>query len=181
SHLMVHDSHRPNSPPFEPGNGDELAARRRPNRRAVGDLAEAGKVRGAEQLHDLPATQGGSLTSGQEQSRDVSQRGIYRKNSFEIGRNMPQRLQRRQRQRVRLAKRSDGGPAQGRDVPYGAERKRQVPRQAPHIGALAANDLELRRILVDLPQELERLDPHPPRLRQGGTVLSGELVSTLAP
>src|SRR5690606_33680504 len=94
---------------------------------------------------------------------------------------MPQRLQRRQRHRVRLAKRSDGGPAQGRDVPYGAERKRQVPRQAPHIGALAANDLELRRILVDLPQELERLDPHPPRLRQGGTVLSGELVSTLAP
>src|SRR3546814_7927176 len=80
--------------------GDSTA--RRPKRGAVGEIAETVQIHGTEKRHSLPLAQAGRFASGDRQRRDVGQRGLYRKKVLAIGRNMPECLEGRQRDRAGL-------------------------------------------------------------------------------
>ena len=56
--------------------------------------------------------------------------------------------------------RSHNRPAQGREVPDGSERQRQVAPEGPDIGTLSALDHEICVVSVGAADEVQPLDEH---------------------
>src|SRR5271165_641237 len=174
----IDDSYRAKAPIFDPGQRNQSQVVPSADDRAFFEPVETSQRARIARRNPLPAAQPGRFGSRQDQSRDVVQPSLDRKQKSAIHCYMPTLGDRIQCNRLAFREAPNRKAAQFGDVSKRYERYAEIARQRTDIGPLADQRLALRMVAIGDRHEPQLGNLHRPRGRDRRFIAPGEFVGS---